>query len=240
MIDIDIPTRIDAVDKATRKLLETAEGTDDAALHAPSILPGWNRAMLLTHLARNADGIAGMLAGARRGEVVHLYPHGREGRNTDIEAGRERDAVYVVTDVRAASARLAEACSAMSPTDWEREGQAFASSAGDRRFAVWHMLVTRRREVEVHHVDLGLGYVARDWPVDFVITEIDALVADLPRRLSPGDAVRLVATDGLGEWRGGAADAQDQLVEARGGDLLAWLLGRPADVPNAPNIAPWQ
>jgi maleylpyruvate isomerase len=240
MIDIDIPTRIDAVDKATRRLLETAERIDDAAMQAPSILPGWNRAMLLTHLARNADGVAGMLTGVRRSEVVHLYPHGREGRNADIEAGREKDAVHVLTDLRAAVTRLAEACSAMSPTDWERDGEAFAGSSGDRRFPVWHMLVFRRREVEVHHADLHLGYGARDWPVDFVISELNGLVSDLGRRLSPDVAVRLVATDGLGEWRAGAAGAEEQLVEARGGDLLAWLLGRPAEVPNAPEITAWQ
>jgi hypothetical protein len=66
------------------------------------------------------------------------------------------------------------------------------------------------------------------------------LAPDLARRLGPDVAVRLVATDGLGEWRAGAADAEDQLVEARGGDLVAWLLGRPGEVPNAPDITPWQ
>jgi maleylpyruvate isomerase len=239
VIDIDIPTRVDAIDRATSRLLGTVDGVDDAAWRGPSILPGWNRAMVLTHLARNADGVTGMLAGAQRGEVVHLYPHGREGRSADIEAGRNRDAARVVEDVRTACGRLAEVCAAMSQGDWHRDGEAFAGSTGDRRFPVWEMLVSRRREVEVHHADLDLGYGPRDWPVDFVTAEVTAMSADLPRRLPPEVAVRLIATDGLGEWRAGPADATEQLVEAASGELLGWLLGRPADIRNPPELAPW-
>lgn len=240
MIDIDIPLQLAAIRAATERLLAHTDCLDDAAVRGPSTLPGWDRAMVLTHLARNADGTVGMLEGARRGEVVHQYPHGREGRGADIETGRGSGAAAVAADLHAATAGLAEACAVMQPEDWDREAEAFAGSAGDRQFPVWHMLVSRRREVEVHHVDLGLAYGPANWPADFVTVELALVAGDLPRRLAPGAAFRLVATDGLGEWRAGLEDGDETVVEAPGGQLLAWLLGRPTTLADLPEVGPWQ
>ena len=39
------------------------------------------------HLARNADGVRGMVEGAIAGEEREQYPHGAEGRAADIDAG---------------------------------------------------------------------------------------------------------------------------------------------------------
>ena len=54
------------VDRATDRMLRTAATLDDAAVAAPSPLPGWTRGHVLTHLARNADGL---------GNLLHLGPH---------------------------------------------------------------------------------------------------------------------------------------------------------------------
>src|SRR5258708_2431063 len=43
--------------------------TDDEA-RRPSLLPGWTVGHVLTHIARNADGLARMFTGAQRGEVA--------------------------------------------------------------------------------------------------------------------------------------------------------------------------
>jgi maleylpyruvate isomerase len=44
-------------------------------------------------------------------------------------------------------------------------------------------LVFRRwREVETHHVDLGLGYGWSDWPDELVRRWLPSLLADLPER----------------------------------------------------------
>jgi maleylpyruvate isomerase len=131
----------------------------------------------------------------------------------------------------------------MRPVEWQREAEAFAGTAGSRRYPVWQMLVLRRREVEVHHADLSLGYGPPDWPADFVIAELALIAGDLPRRLVPGRALRLVATDGLGEWGAGPDDGEElvvEVVEAPGGQLLAWLLGRPTNIVDLPEIGSWQ
>ena len=70
---------------------------------APSRLPGWSRAHVLTHLARNADGHRRMIEGAARGEVLEQYAGGVEGRNAGIDAGAGRPAADVLADFATAS-----------------------------------------------------------------------------------------------------------------------------------------
>jgi maleylpyruvate isomerase len=73
------------------------------------------------------------------------------------------------------------------------------------------MPLHRWREVEIHHVDLGLGYDAADWPDGYVDRELAISLRLMPERL-------------------GAADQRR---------VLAWLLGR-ADQPAEVELAPWQ
>jgi maleylpyruvate isomerase len=68
----------------------------------------------------------------------------------------------------------------------------------------------RWREVELHHVDAGLGYEPEDWPYAFVERILDIALADVGRRLPGLDAVppaRVVA------WAYGRADPPDGLPE---------------------------
>ena len=77
-----------------------AEQWADEDARAPSLLPNWSRGHVLTHIARNADGIARAMSGALRGEVVRRYPNGTAGRNADIEAGAVRSVAELAADVR--------------------------------------------------------------------------------------------------------------------------------------------
>jgi maleylpyruvate isomerase len=44
---------------------------------------------------------------------------------------------------------------------------------------------SRWREVEVHHVDLGLGYEPTDWPAELVARWLPTVVRELPDRTDP-------------------------------------------------------
>lgn len=70
----------------------------------------------------------------------------------------------------------------------------------------------RLREVEVHHVDLGLGYDATRWPDAYVARELPRAVATLPHRL------------------------QDPVARRQ---LVAWLLDR-GDEPVGLELDGWQ
>lgn len=94
-----------------------AERWTDADVRAPSMLPGWTRGHVLTHIARNADSIARTLSGALRGEIVARYPHGPDGRNADIEAGAGRGVTELIADVRDSADRLDRVFAAVGDAD---------------------------------------------------------------------------------------------------------------------------
>ena len=77
------------VDVASARVLATAAGISDEQAREPSSLPGWSRGHVLTHLARNADGLRNLLIWARTGVVTPQYPS-FEVRNQEIEAGAGR------------------------------------------------------------------------------------------------------------------------------------------------------
>src|SRR5438477_11561367 len=72
----------------------------DADVAAATLCPGWTRGHVLTHIARNADGISDTLAGALRGEIVLRYPDGPEGRAAAIDSGAGRPFAALVAGVR--------------------------------------------------------------------------------------------------------------------------------------------
>ncbi len=190
MREINVVRGIDDVRAATERLLQAADALDDDAVTAPSLRPGWTVGHVLTHVCRNADGNRRMLDGAMRREVLDQYPGGREGRAADIEAGASRSAALVRDDLRLSSVALAETITQMTPDAWDRPVRPLGGEA-----PAWRTLLSRRREVEVHHVDLGLAYRPTDWPSDFVVDELVAAGQRLSERLPPGTVLRLKATD---------------------------------------------
>ena len=102
------------------------------------------------------------------------------------------------------------------------------------------LVVARLREVEVHHVDLDYGYKPEDWPIEWVLEEMDRAMLELPTRLPAGTAVVLSATDADQRWVAGSGD----VVEVTGtmAELFAWVIGRAAHVSGVecPILKPWR
>ena len=65
---------IDGCTRSHARLLDELARLDDETAQRPSLLPGWDVAMLVTHLARNADSHSGMVEGAAAGEARQQYP----------------------------------------------------------------------------------------------------------------------------------------------------------------------
>lgn len=231
-------TEIDAVRFSTRRLMRSVDDLTDAQVGEPSLLPGWNRAEVLTHLARNAEGTRRMAEAAARGEVGNQYPGGAAEREADIAAGRDRRASEVVADLRRAVDRLADAWLHVPDDGWEREARTLG-----RTRTIRETVTVRLREVEVHHVDLDLAYGPSDWPVSFVTRALADAMRTLPQRAVARRPVlegryRIDASDhGCGwdvvlhgndvEVTAVAEDvATDGTVTGWGCDLLAWLYGR--------------
>src|SRR5262245_7327678 len=100
--DFDFAAALDEMAEATDRVLDTLRELTDAEVREPSGLPDWTRGHVLTHVARNADGMANLARWAATGEEQPMYPS-VEQRNLDIEAGADRHAADLEGDIEAAS-----------------------------------------------------------------------------------------------------------------------------------------
>ncbi|MFA1538005.1 maleylpyruvate isomerase family mycothiol-dependent enzyme [Actinomadura monticuli] len=200
---------------ATRALLATAARIADADVRAPSLLPGWTRGHVLTHVARNADGGTRLLTWARTGVASYEYPS-LEARAAEIEEGADRPARALLEDVRRSAGRFAEAFALMPDEAWRRTVQ---WTTGARHPAA-RAADARLTEVLIHHVDLDAGFTPDDWPADFTARLLTSVTASFARR-DDGPDLRLHATD-TGQDHGDG----EHLVTGPAPSLLAWLLGR--------------
>ncbi|MDP9182386.1 MAG: maleylpyruvate isomerase family mycothiol-dependent enzyme [Actinomycetota bacterium] len=176
------------------RLTAIVSGLSDVSI--PSRLPDWTVGHVLTHLARNADSCVRRLEAAQAGELVTQYEGGDEGRAAEIAHGAGRPAAEVVADLVASCDRL----DALFPqvTDEVWAGEVMAGSS--RRIPATRLAFSRWREVEIHLVDLGLGYEAAQWPRALVDRQVPELLEELPERTDPA---RLMA------WALGRGPAPD-------------------------------
>lgn len=155
------------IDDVTGRLVASAEALDGAGIAAPSLLPGWSRGHVLTHLARNADALRNLLIWARTGVETPSY-RSQAARDEDIGAGAGRPAPAQAADLaRSASAFRAEA-SRVPALAWQTE----VWTLDGVRFPAARLLPRRLAEVELHHTDLGCGYTRADWPAAFATMDL--------------------------------------------------------------------
>ena len=237
---LDVQASIEAVRDATARVesavarFRAEHGLD--AFAAPSLLPGWTVGHVVTHLARNADGLRRVLVGARVEQQLLPYDS-PQARADDIERGAARSTDTIALDLVAADRHLAETIDDLPqptwafPIDLGRGGPAPATV----------LLATRLGEVELHHADLGV-----DGGLDLLTDEqagrlLGAIqhsyvrTRDVPpMTLRPGGADPIVVR--------GAGPA-DPVVAGTNLGLVRWLSGRGAagvrgDGP-LPDLPPW-
>jgi maleylpyruvate isomerase len=214
------PTALfDRIITATEYLLTTVRDLSDEDMRIPSLLPGWTRGHVLTHLARNADGGTRLLTWARTGTPAAEYPS-LEARAGQIEAGASRSAAELVADARASAEEFAAEYSRMPADAWQHIVQ---WTAGQRHPAA-RIGDARLCEVLVHHVDLQVGVTPGHWPADFVSHELQGITATLnARENSPAMRIHTTDTDA---WYEISASESSVVIRGRQASLLSWLMGR--------------
>lgn len=199
------------------------------AFGAPSLLAGWSRAHVLTHIARNADAMINLLHWARTGEPTPAYPD-RASRDAAIEAGARGTPDEIRADVVASSDRLADAVRRMTEDSW----RSTVRNAQDVEIPATAVPWARAREVWIHAVDLDVGASFKDLPIPMRRVLVADVAATLAAR--PGcPRVRLEETRtgqvlelGPGPQAPEATGPADLgTVRGKAPDLIAWLLGRP-------------
>lgn len=213
------------VTTATAQLLAAVERLDDRAVREPCALPGWTRGHLLTHLARNADGLRNLLTWAATGERHDAYRPGQ--RNADIEAGAGRSAGQLATDLREAGQRFAEAAARMAPEHWAAEIERPVGGPQPAARVPWWRL----EEVYVHHVDLDLGFSPAHWPAEFTGPALEMTAERFASPAYPTTVktpFRLYAEDTARTLGVGCDPTDKESLLVRGPEpaLLAWLIGR--------------
>jgi maleylpyruvate isomerase len=203
---------------------------DDNALTAPSRLPGWSRAHVVGHLARNADALQNLVTWARTGIETPMYVSVQQ-RADGIEEAAAQEPDTLRSDVVAASERLLTALEALGDETWD----APIRTARGRPITAAEIPWMRVRENWVHAVDLGTGARFADMPSGAVDRLVDEVAGDLAGR-DECPAVTLTATDrdpGRRWTIGPEGDTTD--VSGTAAELLAWLIGRePGDYPPVP------
>lgn len=208
----DLDRHVELAARAHQRLLADLDRLA-VDIAAPSRLPGWTKGHVLAHVVNSGVGHAGIFDAAARGEVVAQYPHGREGRAADIEAGATRP----FAEQRDALRRSIWALEARWATShWDGSGIAPSGAV----VPITDLPFLRLREVAIHHVDLDIGVEFPDLDAEYVRLEVGRLemlwAARQPMGMTPLPDAALALDP---PWR------------------LAWLTGRldvdgldPADV----------
>lgn len=142
-----------------------------------------------------------------------------ETRDADIDRDAPRPLTEHLADLRTSGAAFLSV--AGEPADWSRTvtlRNGVTDSASRIPFR-------RRVEVELHHVDLGVGYELEDLPEEFVTRENDFLA----ERFAGHPAVvatTAVTPDGRLWTTGGGAEGAPVTVRGSAPDILGWLCGR--------------
>jgi maleylpyruvate isomerase len=163
------PDLLAALDRQTARLEATTERLDDVA--APSLCEGWSRGHVLTHLARNGEGIAALV----RAAVDDSEEQARDVRDTAAAVGAE----------------LRRLRPEHGETRLERV-------PGVRFIPARHLPFMRLREVVYHHVDLDAGFGFADVDAPLLVVFLDDEVKRL-RRCDPAPDLTIRTTEG-DEW----------------------------------------
>ncbi len=170
----------------------------------------------MAHVALNGFVMARAIGGYVRDNPVSMYTS-NEQRDADIEDLAGAEPSELRERQLSATTEFAEAVSLLEEQHWSGHIDRLPDGPA------WPMVTTvptRRRELEIHHADLGTSYTHRDWPLDFVAELLDVLAVDQassgPLALRPSDLDR--------QWQVGPGDGV--VVTGTGADLGWWLSGR--------------
>ncbi|WP_260194892.1 maleylpyruvate isomerase family mycothiol-dependent enzyme [Actinophytocola gossypii] len=214
--------RLADVREATERLDRLVTGLDDAGMRAPSLLPGWTRAHVVTHLARNADGLVNLLTWARTGVEHPMYASNAD-RDADIEEGAGRLAQVLHEDLRAAGDRFAVAGERLTDSQWSATVVARLPAP----FPASNIPSMRLFELWVHGVDLDVGFSFADISDELLETAVALAVSrHLDRPEGPSVHLRVTFPDGREATWDLVGGTEVHEVSGAAVPVIAWLTGR--------------
>jgi maleylpyruvate isomerase len=166
-VDTALSDLTSQIDLATQRLLDDARTLTEDDLRVPSLLPGWTRAHVLAHLARDADALRGVLAAVRSGQDRPAYASA-QAREAAIETGAAQRAADLTADVADSARALRFVIKQLPDEAWLVPVRVLDPAP----FPAAGVLTWRLTEVELHHSDLATGYRPADWPAAFAALDL--------------------------------------------------------------------
>ncbi|WP_459984389.1 maleylpyruvate isomerase family mycothiol-dependent enzyme [Nocardioides sp. AN3] len=205
----------DLVRTASQRLVRTVDSLAPEAWARPSLLPGWQVAHVVAHVALNAEALAGVIVGSVERRPVTMYAS-LEARDEDIGRLADADPAELRDRLMASVTRFDAALTTLPD---ELGGTMIERTPGSvRRFPLGAVASMRLREVEIHHADLHQDYCPADWPEAFT-----RMLLDHESKHHAGTGFRVVATDLDGSWDFGTPGPT---VTGLGHELAWWATGR--------------
>jgi maleylpyruvate isomerase len=221
------------LEREAARLHQTAERLDESALAEPSGCGGWSRGHVLSHLARHAEALAGVLAEVEQFPAAAFVPgeltkglrpvyQDDTARDRGIEAHAHDSAVELLAALAATTSelhrRLHDLPADLTESRVER-------TPGGTSVPLGQLPFQRLREVVVHHVDLQSEFTFDDLEDE----TSRLLLADTLQRIAaaePGLAPRLARDDSQGsdDNQGSEVEIGGARVHGTRAQLLSWLL----------------
>lgn len=219
----DVDLTLPWMGAGTAFIVRAVDALPDDALAAPSSLPGWSRAHVVGHVARNAEALTRLATWARTGVETPMYASA-EQRAEDIETAAAATPETLRRELADTADELDAALAALDDDTWQAE----VRSALGRPMPATELPWMRVREVWLHAVDLDAGARMDDLPPEVVDTLLDDVTEALSAR--QGCPAALLAPDDRDRtWPLGGDDGSDDgTLEVRGeaAEVLGWLIGR--------------
>ena len=217
----DLAVTVPWMRQGTTHFLAQLDLLSDIDLQGPSRLPGWTRAHLIGHLARNADALTRLALWARTRVETPMYAD-RQQRAAEIERSALQPATLLRSDTVSTAYLLDQALDVLDEATW----QTTVRSAMGREIPASEIPWMRIREVWLHAIDLDAGARIADLPTGVVDTLLDDVVPVLSQK-PECPAVILNPTDRDRDWRLGPDDVDNVgVIIAPATDLVGWLTGR--------------
>ena len=185
---------------------------------------------MAAHVALNAEGFTTAAFAVRNGAAAFMYPAGINARERDIEALATARWTEIIDRLIAANQHFVQSwCSA------PLTGMC-ATAPGHPWFPAASVPERRRRELQVHLVDLALPEFGVDrWSDSFVDGDLTLQWPTVEHRT---DAAIAVEDETGSLWRSGADSQTAPTITRTRRELLAWVLDR-STPPGLPPLAPW-
>lgn len=220
--------------EATQRLLGDTITLSEQAWQEPSRLPGWTRAHVATHLARDADAFVRAVDSVLMGRRGLMYDSD-EDRDLALERGSERSGLELQIDLDTSAGRLNRRFNVLDSVP----GDLMVELTPGQLFRADLLPLIRLNEVVLHHIDLDCGFEVDNIDPEFAgwLLTWNALGANQ----EGARPIRLLSDSGL-RFDLGAASGSAEVIKGSDALLLGWLTGRlradqAGNLPAAPLLA---